>query len=113
MEFFIAWYPTLKFGIFLTLVTLASFLVYHKWFKTTLALVIVSLLFMWLAPVKIDGTSSYSAHKAETNQRTQEYRIVESERNIVTTHKPTFKERMAEEEQRSDTANKKLSEEIK
>lgn len=112
MEFMIAWYPLARFFFFGTLISIAFLLLYKKWYKTSGTLFVALLLFTWFAPVKIDGTQSKSAHKAEVYERSQEYRIVEDEKVVVTTDKPTFAERMAAEEKRSSTANKKVEDEM-
>jgi len=112
MEFMIAWYPLARFFFFGTIIAIALFLLYKKWYKTSGTLFMALFLFHIFAPVKIDGTQSQSAHKAEVAERTQEYKIVESEKTIVTTKKPTFEERMAAEEARSASANNKVENEM-
>ena len=113
MEFMVSWYPTARIILLFAYLGFAIFLFRKKWEKTAMFLFVFGLMFAWLSPIKIDGTESHAAHRAEVQQRTQEYNGVQEDKVVVTTHKPTFKERMAAEELRSDVANKKLSEEIK
>ena len=88
-------------------------LLYHKKHYRSFGIWTVALaLLFYLAPVKIDGTESKSAHKAEVSQRTAEYSDVSSSVQPVVTTKKSFAERMAEEDTRAARLNKAIQDDI-
>ena len=109
----IAWYPAAK--LFVTLLVLAAsvLLFKYKHHKLNMAWGLLWAIFLYLAPIKIDGTESHRAHQLETVQATA-YHSQHTVEAIpaVTIHKLTFAERMAQEDARSVTANQRITDEI-
>jgi hypothetical protein len=63
-------------------------------------------------PMKYDGTNIKEFHKTSQNQKTQEYKYVSEEAQVVKTKKKSFDELMEEENIRSKKANKEIQNEI-
>ena len=114
MELAFAWYPIAKFLVSLVLFGLIIFTALKEHYKTAGVIAVVYLILSIFSPVKIDGTNSVSTNKKMSMERTNEYRIVESESKGLPLPPPpkSFAERLADEEARSALANKKLEQEL-
>ena len=112
MEFMIAWYPAAKFFTFLTVLVIFILLLRRKSYKAATAWISIWSIFLYLAPIKIDGTESKKAHRIEVQQATQYHQQISTRTAEVITSKPSFEERMAAEEARSAKANKVVQDEI-
>lgn len=112
MEFMFAWYPALKFFVFGFIIDIVVILAYKKYYKASAVIVIMYLIFLVLAPVKIDGTASKAYHKITKAHQETKYKAIEADLPTINLQQKTFQERMAEENLRSSEANKKIQDEM-
>lgn len=114
MEFMVAVYPAVKLFAMILVVVVAVLLYKAKKHKLNMAWGILWLLFFYLAPVKVDGTQSKAAHKAEVTQANSYYEehALASDAKPVKTIKLTFEQRMAAEDARSKAKNQEVTDEI-
>ena len=114
MEFTYAWLPAVKLLILVIIVTVAILLYKAKHHKLNIIWGLLWATFFYLVPVKIDGTESKAAHKAEVIQENsyhEEHALSETVKPVET-KKLTFEERMAAENARSKAANQEVTDEI-
>ena len=112
MELYLAYFPALRLAVIVIIMLIVGFLFYKKWYKTSVAVGLVAVVFSILAPLKYDGTNTVERSKATQKMRTAEYSDVSNTVEVVHTKEPTFAERMAEEDARSAAANQKVTDEI-
>ena len=112
MELTLIWFPILKFLISIGL----AYGVYYFFKKGNNKIGIIYtvslVIFIIFIPIKYDGTNIKEYHIQSVKQRTNQYKSVMSEANIVTTKKLSFEERMKVESERSTKANKEVKNEI-
>lgn len=116
MELMIAWFLPLKYFVLAAITLLIIWSISKGFYKTALLIVVLELFVLNF--IKIDGTNSAQANKVEINQRTAEYAAVRElaaidKATAINISKKTFAEIMAEEELRSNLANKAIHDEIK
>lgn len=112
MSYMGAYYPVVIGLIGLIYITMIYFVGKKGMFKTAVAMSLFGAFMVIYGPIKIDGTNTKKNHQVTSKQRTAEYVEVTSTRKVVETTKPTFAERMAAEEARSDKATLKTRDEI-
>ena len=112
MDFMVAYYPAFYFFAALALITSVVWLVKEQKYKLAAAMTFAILVFMYLAPVKIDGTETAKYHKSQEHQRDSQYSATIRELPPIHIVKPEFDDRMKAEEERSDAANAKIEAEI-
>ena len=115
MEFTYAWLPAVKLLVTLVLLVGLFLLLKSKHYRTAGALAVIWTLFLYLAPIKIDGTESKAAHRAEVIQENayHEAHALSETVKAVETKKLTFAERMAAEDARSKAANQVVTDDIR
>lgn len=110
MDTMIGIFPLIKLTVMFLMVMGVWFLLNKKWYKTATAIVVlIALIFNY---VKIDGTNTKVAHKAEISKRTAEYKQVVSEAVIVHKKELSFEEKMALEAKRATDENQRIQDEI-
>ncbi len=113
MDFMVAYFPAIKGIIGLLFVLVIYMNARRKRYKTALVLSLFGILFTMYSPIKIDGTRTAQHHKTTSLERSAEYDDVARNTFVITTQKKSFAERMEDETNRSDMANKRISDEIK
>lgn len=113
MELMIAWYPAAKLAALLIVLGISIFLYKKKLHTANIVLGVVFLIFMYLMPVKIDGTEGKKYHLQEVIE-VNNYHDQHDEESIqkVEVKKLTFDEKMALEDARSVAANARIKKEI-
>ena len=114
MELTYAIFPAVKLFALILVITVAVLLYKTKHHRLNIAWGVLWALFFYLAPVKVDGTETKSAHMTEVTQEDayhEAHALSETVKPVVT-KKLTFSERMAAEDARSKAANQVITDEI-
>jgi hypothetical protein len=108
MEVTFAWFILAKAGLAVLLAGLAHFTYNRGFKKVAYGLGLLVAIWIVFAPVKYNGANSDTYSKQNEQQVVSKYAEVDTEVKVF--KKPTFKERMAEEEARALKANDKITE---
>ena len=109
MEFMIAYYPAFKLALILIAFSVSIFLYKVRFHRANYVFVITVLIFMYLSPIKIDGTESKKAHTAEINVIKKQMKEISNIKKVVIKTK-TFEEIMSERENFNKIENNKIKE---
>lgn len=112
MDFTIAWFPLFKFAITAFLIGLAYYLNKKEETKAAIVVVVFILLFWIFAPVKYDGTETKKRNIQTQDMRKWQYKEVSANQKSVHTVKPTFAERLQNQDAYSKKANQEIINEI-
>ena len=113
MEFTFAIYPIVKLMLICVFAAGLVFTTTRSFYKSAITLIALWAMMITLTPIKIDGTNTQAAHKAEVSKANAYYseHTVETLPKVVE-KKLTFTERLELEENRSRKSNAEIQDGI-